>query len=151
MKQRPTTIVLALLLLLASASTGLCAEDSQEVAGCAKRLFKEVKTVTPFSVTHRPQSKKILFDDIICGLKWRDKQCSSGQGTFDAAARVYDYNTLAPIPVNEATYVQSPTITSPMGSGLVAFTNAADADKFLAEKGAGKKLTYEEVLLLNAK
>lgn len=148
---KKTTLTSTLLLLCTLASTNLYAEEAATTSTCEKRFFKEVKTVTPFSVTHRPQSKKILFDDIVCGLKWRDKQCSSGQGTFDAAARVYDYHTLTAIPINEAIFVQSPAITSPMGSGLVAFSTAAAADAFLAEKGSGKKLTYEEVLLLNIK
>ncbi|MDD5757485.1 MAG: nitrous oxide reductase accessory protein NosL [Desulfobulbaceae bacterium] len=151
MNKQKIPLAASLLLILVFSSTGLCAEDAQGVAPCAKRSFKEVKTVTPFSVTHRPQSKKILFDDIICGLKWRDKQCSSGQGAFDAAARVYDYKTLTAIPISKATFVQSPAITSPMGSGLIAFTSAADADQFLAEKGPGKKFTYQEVLRLKVK
>lgn len=145
------TLIFAPFLLLAMASTLLHAEDAPATAPCEKRSFKEVKAVTPFSITHRPQSKKILYDDIACGLKWRTKQCSSGQGNFDSAAIVYDFNTLAEIPISEATFVQSPTIASPLGSGLAAFTNPADADTFLSQKGDGKKLTYQEVLLLEFK
>jgi len=137
-------------LIFLACTTPLHAEESP-AASCEKRLFKEVKTVTAFSITHRPQSKKILFDDIGCGLKWREKQCSSGQGSFDSAALVYDFNTLEEITVNKATFVQSPAISSPMGFGLAAFADPAAADKFLTEKGAGKKLTYEELLLLDSK
>jgi len=131
-------------------TTTLRAEEAPS-ASCEKRLFKEVKTVTAFSLTHRPQSKKILFDDIGCGFKWRDKQCSSGQGNFDSAALVYDFNTLEEITIDKATFVQSESISSPMGFGLAAFADPAAADKFIAEKGSGKKLTYEEVLLLDWK
>jgi len=138
-------------LMLILGAPVLYAGDEPAPSTCAKRPFKEVKTVTPFSITHRPQSKKMLYDDIGCGLKWRAKQCSSGQGNFDSGAIVYDFNTLAEIPVGEATFVQSPAIATPMGSGLAAFANPADADKFLSQKGEGKRLTYQEVLLLEFK
>ena len=144
-------LFLALLLMLVLGTTALYAGDGPATSKCEKHLFKEVKTVTPFSITHRPQSKKMLYDDIVCGLKWRTKQCSSGQGNFDSGAIVYDFNTLAEIPVSEATFVQSTAIASPMGSGLAAFANPVDADKFLSLKGEGKRLTYQEILLLEFK
>ncbi len=141
----------ALPLALTVYSATLYAADAPATATCEKRPFKEVKVVTPFSLTHRPKSKKMIYDDVGCALKWREKQCSSGQGTFDSDAKVYDFNTLAAIPISEATFVQSPAITSPMGYGLAAFASPAAADAFLAQKGSGKKLTYQEVLQLNWK
>lgn len=149
MMMKPSPIATALLLIVALAAPALHAEDPAAAATCEKCLFKEVKTVTPFAISHRPQAKKMLYDDIACGLKWRAKQCSSGQGNFDSGALVYDFHTLAEIPVNEATFVQSPAIVSPLGSGLAAFANPADADDFLSQKGEGKRLTYQEVLLLD--
>lgn len=144
--RRQLALFLAPFLMLVLGVTVLNAGEAPATSTCVKRPFKEVKTVTPFSITHRPQSKKMLYDDIACGIKWRDKQCSSGQGNFDAGAIVYDYNTLAEVPVSKATFVQSSALTSPMGSGLAAFASSADADKFLAQKGAGKKMTYQELL-----
>jgi hypothetical protein len=145
---KKSTLVIIPFCMLHLGVTALHADDTPATSTCVKRPFKEVKVVTPFSITHRPQTKKMLFDDIACGLKWREKQCSSGQGNFDAGALVYDFNTLAEIAVSEATFVQSTDVVSPMGSGLVAFASPADADKFIAQKGGGKKLTYQEVLLL---
>lgn len=142
--------ILALTFTLAVCSTPLRADDSAAPT-CDKRLFKEVKTVSPYSLTHRIKSKKVIYGDIGCGLKWREKQCSSGQGTFDSAAKVYDFNTLAEIEIGKATFVQSTAIPSPMGYGLAAFANPADAAAYLAQKGTGKKLTYQEVLLLDWK
>ncbi len=149
MHTKATIVVFTLALALCPPA--LRAGDAPTTPTCVKRSFKAVKTVTPFSITHRINSKKVIYDDIGCALKWREKQCSSGQGTFDAGAKVYDFNTLAEIEISKATFVQSPAVTSPMGFGLVAFANAADADTFLTKKGGGKKLTYQEVLLLNWK
>lgn len=145
------TLLIATFLLFVLDTGVLHAGDDPAVSTCAKRSFKEVKTVTQFSITHRPQSKKILYDDIACGIKWREKQCSSGQGNFDVGALVYDFNTLAEIPVDKAIFVQSSAILTPMGSGLVAFASPDDADKFLAQKGTGKKMTYQELLSLKQK
>ena len=149
--RKALTLAIALFPLFSLGVPALHADDTPGVPTCEKRAFKEVKTVTPFSITHRPQAKKMLYDDIACGLKWRGKQCSSGQGNFDSGAVVYDFNTLAEIPVGEATFIQSAGIVSPMGSSLAAFASAADADAFLSQKGEGKRLTYQEVLLLDFK
>lgn len=148
---RINTAIVAFTLTFAFSPLPLHAGDSPTTPSCAKRSFKEVKTVTPFSLTHKINGKKVIYDDIGCGLKWREKQCSSGQGTFDAAAKVYDFNTLAAIEIGKATFVQSPGVTSPMGFGLAAFANAADADTFLSQHGGGKRLTYSQLLLLNWK
>lgn len=126
------------------------AAGGQSDSACVKHSFKEVKTVTHFSLTHRPTTKKILYDDIGCGLKWRKKQCSSIQMSFDSSAIVYDFNTLAEIVVRKATFVMSTDIKTPMGSGLIAFTNSADAEAFISgHSGGGKKLSYEELILLD--
>lgn len=146
------TKTIKLLLILACCLWGapLNAAEIQTEGACVQHSLKEVKTVTHFAITHRPKSKRILYDDIGCGLKWRKKQCSSIQMSFDTSAVVYDYNTLEEIVVSEATFVQSSEIKSPLGSGLVAFGNPADADAFLnAHAGAGKKLRYQDVVLLD--
>lgn len=145
------TVIFTLSLSLALCSTTLRAADAVTAATCEKHPFKEVQTFTPFSITVRQNSKKVVYDDLSCGFKWREKQCSSGQGAFDADTVVYDFNTLAEIDIAKATFVQSPAVSAPMGSGLAAFADPAAADAFLAQKGDGKKLTYQEVLLLNWK
>ena len=146
--KRIATALLTVSLSLATTSALWAGDAPAAAPTCQKRPFKEVKSVTPFSLTHRVNSKKIHYDDISCGLKWRTKQCSSIQGGFDTGAMVYDFNTLAEITINQATFVQSPAIQSPMGSGVAAFATQADADAFLAQKGAGKKLSYQELLLI---
>ena len=150
MANKKAILTLTLALLMGS-TAALHAGESPATPPCEKRLFKEVKTVTPFSITFRQNSKKVIYDDIGCGLKWREKQCSSGQGAFDSGAIVYDLNTSAEIEISKATFIQSPANLTPMGYGLAVFANPADADAFLAQKGAGKKLTYQELLLLNWK
>jgi len=123
------------------------ADEGQPAPECVQRNFKEVATVTPYAITFRPKSKRVLYDDIICALKWRKKQCSSIQMSFDGEAIVYDFNTMAEIVVSKATFVQSPEISSPMGSGLAAFADPAAADAFLAAHPAGGKImTYQDLL-----
>lgn len=146
------TKIMTLSLALAFSQWGapLYAAEVLSMAACVQHSFKEVKTVTPFALTHRPKSQKIFYDDIGCGLQWREKQCSSIQMSFDFSALVYDYNTLEEIVVSKATFVQSPRIASPLGLGLIAFTNPADADAFIiAHSAGGKKLSYQDVLLLD--
>lgn len=55
---------------------------------------------------------------------------------------VHDHDSLAWIDAQEATYVQSEAIGSPMGFGLAAFADAAAAEAKLAEWG-GETLDFE--------
>lgn len=145
----PRTALLTLALLLACSPVASAATDAGAgAATCQKRSFKQVKTITPFALVHRPNSKKILYDDIVCGLKWRRKQCSSIQGSFDNGALVHDFNTKAEITIKEATFVISAAIKSPMGSGLAAFASPAAAESFVAQHPGSKKLSYTELLLI---
>jgi hypothetical protein len=149
MKNHTRTLALALSLLLTCSLPALAASDGRTTApSCQKRSAKEVKTVTPFTLSHRPNSKKVLYDDIVCGLKWRQKQCSSIQAAFDGGATVYDFNTKAEITINTATFVLSPAIKSPMSSGLAAFTTPAAAEAFVAKNPGAKQLSYPQLLLL---
>lgn len=135
-----------LLFLLIFSSSGSVLAAEPPAGACVERSFKQVKVVTPFSLTHRPQAKTILYDDISCGLKWREKQCTTAQINFDANAMVYDYYNSTAIAIKDAVFVRANTVKSPMGSGLLAFANNENAEKFLAEKGSGKKMSFEELL-----
>ena len=71
----------------------------------------------------------VLFDD--AGEMFRYPQ----QGV--RAWFVHDYGSEAWIHAREATYVVHPSIASPMGTGLAAFEQAADAQALAASFGAG--------------
>ncbi len=58
---------------------------------------------------------------------------------------VHDYKTSIWIRGDQAVYVHSPNIQTPMGYGVVAFKNRSDAESFASEKG-GKILTLQDLL-----
>ena len=59
---------------------------------------------------------------------------------------VHDYNTLEWLDADQAYYVVSPEIHSPMGHGIAAFADRATAEAFAAEK-AGQVLTWDELVM----
>ncbi|MCC6703702.1 MAG: nitrous oxide reductase accessory protein NosL [Thermomicrobiales bacterium] len=81
----------------------------------------------------------ILFDDIGEMLKYRVDRFP------DAKPRVIwvnDYLDSKWVKADEAWYVQTKAVNTPMGWGIIAFRNEADAQAFIAENG-GELLTWE--------
>jgi copper chaperone NosL len=67
------------------------------------------------------------------------------EGLNDRRVWVHDANTLEWINGTEAFFVASDDVVTPMGSGVTAFAEKADADTFAAEN-AGKVMMWEEML-----
>ncbi|UCG77219.1 MAG: nitrous oxide reductase accessory protein NosL [Nitrospirota bacterium] len=99
-----------------------------------------------FSV-NQPGAKPVSFADIHHALLWRDGQCTALQYAFDGSALVYDYNTEEAIAIADAWYVKSTEISTPAGSGIIAFKDKALAEKFVSDKNS-KILSYDDLLLL---
>lgn len=94
----------------------------------------------------------LSFDDIGCAVTWRDKQCATDQASFDGSAKAHDYLTGAEVLFVNAYFVRAPgIINSPLGYGIVAFAERASAEKFAADKGAGKPITFSELVALGLK
>ncbi len=58
---------------------------------------------------------------------------------------VHDFPSETWIDGKEAFYVQSKTLSTPMGSGIACFKEKAEAEKFAAERG-GKVYSLEEII-----
>ncbi len=60
---------------------------------------------------------------------------------------VHDFNTEAWVNAEAATYVVVPGFATPMGFGVAAFEQRADAEAFAAEQGeAAAVLTFEQIM-----
>ncbi|WP_376791144.1 nitrous oxide reductase accessory protein NosL [Thermoflexus sp.] len=75
-----------------------------------------------------------LFDDIGDMVVYHRKHSEEV-----AAFYVHDYETRAWIDAAQAFFVQSPNIPSPMGYGLVAFSDRSRAEAFAREHGGEMK------------
>jgi len=82
------------------------------------------------------------FDDLGCLLKELKER--SGRGDEPPAFAV-DCGSRKWVNVKEAYYVRSERISTPMGSGLIAFKERSDADQAAAKYGA-KVLNYGDVV-----
>lgn len=59
-------------------------------------------------------------------------------------AWVYDYETRKPIRAEEAIFVHSPALHTPMGYGVAAFATRERAEAFIQQQG-GKQFTWSEI------
>ena len=88
-----------------------------------------------------PGGQVELFDDLGCLAAWlREHPPPAGSGLF-----VADYESHDWFAAPDATYLVSPELPTPMGSGLAAFHDRSAAETLAAQLG-GRLLTWEEVL-----
>jgi len=81
------------------------------------------------------------FDDIGCMLQF----LKAKRGIVKPAALyVVDYDTRQWLAVDQAHFVRSALITTPMGGGIVAFSNAARATAAARER-EGRLLSYPDL------
>ncbi len=140
------TIVLCIVLIFSH----LHAED-MKTATCSK-CGNEIKAENiKYSVVQKGTKKPVSFDDIGHSILWREDQCTAIQMSFDATAKVYDFNTEEELDISSAYFIRNPDIRSPGGSGIAALKDKQSAEIFISGKGGGKVLTYDDLLLLNLK
>jgi copper chaperone NosL len=85
--------------------------------------------------------RMLKFDDIGCLVAWE----ASASGATIRGRWVHDRPTDAWIDASTATFSQTRTMTTPMGSGIAAFKSVSDADALVAERG-GEKLPWDVLL-----
>lgn len=91
--------------------------------------------------------KAYKFDDIGCMLAYAQAQnLSPEKGSFWVA----DFDTTSWIKAEEADFVISPEIHTPMGHGIIAFKNPIKAKEFAATN-KGEILQFESVSKMNWK
>lgn len=80
-----------------------------------------------------------LFDDLGCLAAWlREHPPSAESGLFVADYEGHDW-----LAAQDAVYLQSPELPTPMSSGLAAFRDRTAAERL---ERKGRLLTWEEVL-----
>ncbi len=79
------------------------------------------------------------FDDIGCMIDFINKNKSNVKTYW-----VYDYITKEPMLTNNAFFIDSDSLITPMGFGIVAFKSEAEASKF-AEEYKTKIISFNEL------
>jgi copper chaperone NosL len=133
-----------LLVLLALAACGKSAYEAEPihegVDRCAvcNMLIKDDANATEIVL----KDKRVLkFDDIGDMFEWTVKN-----GLNDVAVRyVRDFYTKAWVKLEAAAYVHDKEHASPMGSGIVAFSDQAGAKKYMDENKRGMLMAPAEL------
>ncbi len=115
----------------------------QECAACGM-LVSEDRCSSALLVDDKGRRTHLLYDDLGCMLDAEQ----AGLATPVIARFVHDYTSRAWIKAEDATYVAaSPkALSTPMGSGMVAFATRTDAE-LAAQPLSAKVLTYDQLVL----
>ena len=81
------------------------------------------------------------FDDLGCMLRFVGQRARKDKVE---AWFVMDYRTQHWLQAENATYVRSESIPSPMGSGLIALENRVDAEEY-SQRYHGRIVTFDEL------
>ena len=114
-----------------------------ECAVCGM-LVSEDRCSTAHLVDDRGRRDYLFYDDIGCMLDAEHE----GRTPQVLERYVHDYTTRAWIRAEDATYVfaNPKALPTPMGSGMVAFTTLADAQR-TADPLSAKVLSFEQLVL----
>ncbi len=85
------------------------------------------------------ESEFFKFDDIGCMRLYQEKN-----KVIPKYAWVHDYENQAWMEVSKSVFVRSIQIMTPMGSGVIAFSNRLNAEQF-ANKQGGQIVAWDEV------
>lgn len=138
-----SALALGLILLsLCFALSGMAEEGAKDLALCKQCNMKIEESQKRFSVVDAKSPEKAAFDDIGCALLWREDLCASKLMRFESNAEVFDYYTAEPVIIEDAYFVIDSGVKTPMEYGIIAFKNKQGAERFVAETGKGKVVTY---------
>ncbi len=140
MFQRKISILLAIIQVLLLSSTVSFAEEKK----CIDQPEKILDAALKFSANSQVRGPH-YFNDIGCAINYRTEQCGLDQADFDSYSKTYDFNTGNELAMTDAFYVIEAGVSTPIGSGVVAFASKEDADKFVADKGKGKVIGFYEL------
>jgi len=124
------------------------ADDQKKPAACSVCNMKVSEAGKKFSVVLPNVSGMgpASFCDIGCALISRNGECATRQMTFDSIAIVYDLVTGEQVPAEKAFLAFKSSFRTPMGYGIVAFKDKAEAEKFAAEHGKVKVVRWFELV-----
>ena len=147
MKRSAFSIIL-FFILMAAMGVVVRADDKIKPAVCSVCNMKISETGKKFSVVLPNVSGMgpASFCDIGCALISRNSECATRQMTFDSNAIVYDLATGEAVPAEKAFFAYKSSFRTPMGYGIVAFKDKAEAEKFAAEHGKVKVVRWFELV-----
>jgi len=147
MKQYLFPFLVSLVLIFASAAAGH-AEDRAKPPICSvcnmsvSEVGKKFSVALPNVAGMGPAS----FCDIGCAVQSRNNECATRQMTFDSNAIVHDFITGEAVHAEKAFFAFKSSLRTPMGYGIVAFKDKAQAEKFAAEHGKVKVVRWFELV-----
>lgn len=118
--------------------TPACAQCNMKVTDAEKKVSVYLPNVSGMGPSH--------FCDIGCAVQSRNNECATRQMTFDSNAVVHDFLTGEALPAENAFFAFKSTFRTPMGYGIVAFKDKAEAEKFAAEHGKVKVIRWFELV-----
>lgn len=137
----------SVVLIFAMAAAGL-ADDQKAPNICSVCNMKIDETGKKFSAV-LPNAEGMgpsAYDDIGCAVRSRNGECATRQTIFDSIAIVYDFVTGDAVPAEKAFFAFKTSFRTPMGYGIVAFRDKAQAEKFAAEHGKAKVVRWFELV-----
>lgn len=96
-----------------------------------------------FAAAYRLDGRDRLFDDLGCLLADLAEEAAGGAG---ARVWVGDFETGAWLAGEEATFVRSPALHTPMGGGLAAVRDRPAAERLAARTGGRMVARFEDLL-----
>ena len=141
------SLIFAFVLIVAAAAA-VRADDKARPSVCSVCNMKVNEAEKKFSVA-LPNVKGMgpsAYDDIGCAVMSRNNECATRQMTFDSNAIVYDFVTGEQVPAEKAFFAFKTSFRTPMGYGIVAFKDKAQAEKFAAEHGKAKVVRWFELV-----
>lgn len=90
----------------------------------------------------------VSFSDIGCAILMREEMCAMETMKFENSAVVRDFFTGEETLMSAAYYAVGTGVPTPLGTDIVAFANEEDAERFVREKGSGKVMRYNDLLLM---
>lgn len=133
-------LLLTLLMILSCGEAEIRPVDiaAEDVCAHCKMALSEKQFASEFIT---PEGEALKFDDIGCLLDYRKEKTD----TKVAAYFFVDYETKQWVKGNEAHFVKSSEIASPMSGGMIAFHDKAKAEAAVT-KYKGKIFNFEELM-----
>lgn len=147
MRRSALPFLLSFVLIVAMVAAGR-ADDEKKPPICSVCNMKiseagKIHSVALPSVSGMGPSS---YCDIGCAVISRNAECATRQSTFDSNAVVYDFVTGDAVPAEKAFFAFKSGAWTPMGYGIVAFKDKAQAEKFAAERGKVKVVKWFELV-----
>jgi copper chaperone NosL len=145
---RILSLFLTALLLVFTVCFSAPAGETSKSPVCASCNMKATDTERNLSayLPNVPGMGPSHFCDIGCAVQSRNNECATRQMTFDSNAVVYDFTTGEAVPAEKAFFAFRSSYRTPMGYGIVAFKDKAQAEKFATEHGKGRVIRWFELV-----